>query len=144
MATKEYGFYVYGPVRGMARPRVTRNGTFTPRASREARDHVRASALAAMPEGAETPLFGSGHPVAVSVTTWRALPKRRPAGVESEPDTAKPDIDNVAKLVMDALKGVAYEDDAQVTTLYATKTDRLRGAEECMYVSVRQEAGGNE
>lgn len=37
----------------------------------------------------------------------------RPAG--------KPDIDNVAKAVLDALNGVAYEDDKQVVILHCEK-----------------------
>ncbi len=35
--------------------------------------------------------------------------------------TKKPDADNIAKAVLDALNGVAYDDDAQVTTLLVKK-----------------------
>lgn len=56
----------------------------------------------------------------------RALPKSRPKKVESEPDTIKPDCDNVGKIVLDALNGVAYDDDGQVTCLLVVKHDRTR------------------
>lgn len=35
--------------------------------------------------------------------------------------TKKPDIDNIAKAVLDALNGVAYRDDTQVVKLYVRK-----------------------
>lgn len=35
--------------------------------------------------------------------------------------TKKPDIDNIAKAVLDALNGVAYRDDTQVVELYVRK-----------------------
>lgn len=144
METGSLGFWVYGPVVGKARPRVTRNGRFTPKSTVEAEARVAAAARAALPEGAGQPLFGRRQPVAVGVTVWRPLPKSRPKGVEGEPDTYKPDLDNVAKLVMDAMQGVVLEDDAQVTRLYVAKMDRARGLEECMYVSVRPNGGSNE
>lgn len=144
METGSLGFWVYGPVVGKARPRVTRNGSFTPRNTREAEARVAAAARAALPEGAGRPLFGRRQPVAVGVTVWRPLPGSRPKRVEAEPDTYTPDVDNVAKLVMDAMQGVVLEDDAQVTTLYVAKMDRARGVDECMYVSVRPNGGSNE
>ncbi|MBQ9042334.1 MAG: RusA family crossover junction endodeoxyribonuclease [Eggerthellaceae bacterium] len=42
-----------------------------------------------------------------------------------EQDTYKPDVDNVAKLVMDALTGVAYRDDKQVVGLVAEAAPRF-------------------
>lgn len=144
METGSLGFWVYGPVVGKARPRVTRNGRFTPKRTREAEARVAAAAMAALPEGAGQPLFVRRQPVSVGVTVWRPLPESRPKRVEAEPDTYAPDVDNVAKLVMDAMQGVVLEDDAQVTTLYVAKMDRARGLEECMYVSVRPNGGSNE
>ena len=42
------------------------------------------------------------------------------------PFTRKPDADNVAKSVLDALNGVAWLDDAQVTHLSVRKLERRR------------------
>jgi Holliday junction resolvase RusA-like endonuclease len=40
---------------------------------------------------------------------------------KSEPKISRPDIDNLCKLVLDALNGVAYNDDGQVCVLLAEK-----------------------
>lgn len=70
----------------------------------------------------------SAHtPVKVRVETYSELPKSRPKSVESEEDTYKPDIDNVIKLVLDALNEVAWKDDAQVVGVIAYKHERFRG-----------------
>ena len=34
----------------------------------------------------------------------------------------KPDVDNVAKIILDALNGIAYRDDKQVVELYVKKS----------------------
>ena len=64
--------------------------------------------------------------MAVSIETERALPRGRPRRVEREPDVVRPDADNVAKLVLDALNGAAWEDDTQVVALSVVKRDRTR------------------
>ena len=67
------------------------------------------------------------QPVILSVVLFYKLPqslsrKRKDAMLEKkEPPLVKPDIDNVVKLVMDALNGVAYDDDKQVVRQYAEK-----------------------
>lgn len=72
---------------------------------------------------------GPHIPVRVRVETYSELPKSRPKKVQSEEDTYKPDIDNVIKLVLDALNDVAWTDDAQVTGVLAYKHERFRGEE---------------
>ena len=37
------------------------------------------------------------------------------------PHTKKPDCDNMGKICLDALNGVAYPDDAQINKLYISK-----------------------
>lgn len=68
-------------------------------------------------------------PLMVTVQTHRELPKSTPKRVQSEPDTHKPDADNVAKSVLDALNGVAWHDDTQVVCLVVRKNPRTRTAE---------------
>lgn len=87
------------------RPRVTRQGyTYTPKRTREAQDRI----------GWEWRLQNPGgqvittHPVAVVVEFYYAGRDK--------------DLDNLAKCVLDALNGVAWADDRQVTTLLAKKT----------------------
>jgi Holliday junction resolvase RusA-like endonuclease len=47
--------------------------------------------------------------------------KRREAATRGEVYPGKPDIDNIVKIVADALNGVCFEDDAQVIEVVARK-----------------------
>lgn len=114
-------------VRGKARPRFGRFGTYTPAETRNAERAVLAAFLAETGRGeADGPLFAAG-PVAVEVAVLMPLPKSAPRREGSRPYTSRPDADNVAKLVLDALNGHAWKDDAQVTDLHVVKMDRTRG-----------------
>ena len=69
-----------------------------------------------------------GVPVDVTIVASRELPPSvRPRSLERQPDTVKPDLDNVIKLVLDALNRYAWDDDCQVTHIDAYKADRVRG-----------------
>ena len=118
-------------VRGKARPRFTRQGrTYTDGRTERAMDEVAwrfREVLAQGGRGGEVPTFG-GDPVEVSIRVHCELPKSRPKRVESEEYTVTPDVDNVAKLVLDALNGVAWEDDQQVVGLTVLKLPRVRGS----------------
>lgn len=74
--------------------------------------------------------------VNVEIAYRRVLPKSRPKKVESEPDLFKPDVDNVAKAVLDALNGVAFEDDKDVVSLKVEKLPRIRIEQDELYVIV--------
>lgn len=60
----------------------------------------------------------------VSVTTNRPLAKSNPKYWEGRADTGKPDGDNVLKLVLDALNGVAYADDSHIEHSEVNKLPR--------------------
>lgn len=49
--------------------------------------------------------------------------------------TSKPDADNIAKLILDSLNGVVFNDDAQVCDLYVRK---VYGVRSCIVVSIRK------
>ena len=119
-------FEVWGKVRGKGRPRFTRGGhAYTPKATRDYEAAIREAYMNASRKPRE-PFSG---PIGVSIMTYRQLPKSTPKSVFSEPDTHKPDIDNVAKIVLDALNGVAWEDDAKVVSLTVSKLKRTRSPE---------------
>ncbi len=120
-------------VKGKERPRFdARSGAvYTPSGTKKYQKAVTEAYVAA-----GGPMAPDGAPVTLFVTTLRPLPKTRPLSVETEPDTHKPDLDNVVKLVEDALIGVAYRDDSQVTKLFASKADRCRGVEAATYIDV--------
>lgn len=78
---------------------------------------------------------GSGGPRAASyrvdILAAYKIPKawsesKRAAALRGEvPVTAKPDADNVIKVVLDALNGLAWEDDRQVTQVSCRKVYRM-------------------
>ncbi len=75
-------------------------------------------------------------PVAVTIETFQKLPKSKPKFIDEERDLFKPDTDNIAKLVMDALNDVAYIDDKQVTHLAVVKNPRVRGQKAHMTIQI--------
>lgn len=126
-------FTVYGKVRGQSRPRFTTRGKFT-RAYKDKRDIAYEQEIVkAYREAGGTLHTGA---VEVHITAYRALPQSRPLKVTHEPDTFKPDVDNICKIFLDALNGVAYKDDAQVVYITAKKQDRKRRPEEFVTVLV--------
>ena len=122
---------------GEQRPRILRNGrSYVPKETRDRQMQV-VGAWQTASHGATIPAHTR---VEVGIESWRALPKSRPRGVESEADTYKPDVDNVAKLVMDALTMAgAWADDSQVTFLCVEKHDRERDAAERTVVTISYE-----
>lgn len=124
-------FEVTGKVVGKQRVRVTKSGhAYTPDKTREKERQI----AEAYKESGGKMLKG---PVAVYVDTFRQIPKSKPKKLTCEPDTYKPDADNILKLVLDALNGVAYSDDSQVIMCGVTKYPRTR-TEEHMTVSVSE------
>ena len=120
-------FTIPGEPQGKARPRVVRGKdgrahTYTPEktAQYEAliRQEYRRQGGVRFPDG-------SGLAVYLSVrcaVPKSASKKRRAAMLAGELlPTKKPDLDNIAKAICDALNGIAYHDDAQIVELYAEK-----------------------
>lgn len=113
-------FQYVGKVRGQGRPRFGKHGAYE---SPEDTEYKRVIAREYMEQG--LPWFGDAA-LAVTITVVRHLPASTPKGIRSQPDTMKPDIDNIAKAVLDALNNVAYFDDSQVVTLTVREHPRVR------------------
>lgn len=106
---------------GKQRPRHTRQGrVYTPPKTTAFEN------LVALMWKAEHGASMAGHdgPVRVHIHTSRQLAKSNPRFWLGRADTGKPDIDNIAKSVLDALNGVAYRDDSQVVGLNIEKKER--------------------
>lgn len=65
-----------------------------------------------------------GTPVRLKIEVYTPLAQSAPKSTISMPHVKKPDLDNVVKLVLDALNGVAWDDDQQVNCIFAKKLDR--------------------
>lgn len=124
-----------GEVRGQARPRFSRSGHAYKDTASRAYERRLAQCWA------EQSGVCFDGPVRVSISVWRHLPRSKPRGVTEEPDTLKPDADNIAKAVLDALNGVAWQDDSQVVALSVRKFPRRRVPADIdiLHVSVESE-----
>lgn len=116
-------FVLRGEVRGKPRPRFSSRGGYGRAYTPASYMKYERSIAKAYTEAGGKKFSGA---VSVSIFIHRELPKSRPKRLLAELDTSKPDIDNVAKAVLDALNGVAYEDDRQVVRLNVIKLPRTR------------------
>ena len=120
-----FNFEIPGDPKGKGRPRFTRNGrTFTPAETVRYESLVR-TCFTQKYYGAET--IPQKVPTEVSITAFYSIPKvskQKQALMESNTElpTKKPDIDNLAKIILDALNGIAYHDDAQIVRLTVQKS----------------------
>lgn len=119
-------FTVNGPAVPKQRPRISGRRAYTPKRTKDYEGRV-LQAFRSSYSGFY-PAFGKDVPVWVCIHIIQAIPKswskkkraRAEAG-EIFPLGRNGDIDNIAKSILDALNGFAYEDDCQVTTLMITK-----------------------
>ena len=119
-------FKVDGAAVPKQRPRISGRQAYTPKRTKDYEGRV-LQAFRSSYQGFY-PAFGKDVPVWVEIRISQAIPKswskKKRAQAESGeivPLSRNGDIDNIAKSIMDALNGFAYEDDCQVTTLVITK-----------------------
>lgn len=112
-------FEVEGKVTGKGRPRVTMHGTYTPANTRHYEELVklRYKQACKLP-----PAEGE---ILITIIAYmipaKSLSKKKKAEIMMVHPMKKPDIDNIAKIVLDALNGVAWKDDKQIATLHVFK-----------------------
>ena len=113
--------YSVAGVMGKARPRVTRSGhAFTPKTTTNYENYVKLEYTYKGGERLEGPIKALIH--VFYEIPQSATKKRRTAILEGlELPTKKPDVDNIAKIILDSLNGIAFHDDSQVTNLVVEK-----------------------
>ena len=122
---KEFEFTVYAKPQGKGRPRFARTGkgirAFTPKKDHDYERHI---AMQFLEQGGT--VFEHKY-IGVSIVAYFPIPKtaRKADRLLFEtgyiPYDHKPDVDNVAKSVLDGLNGVAWVDDKQVVSLKIKK-----------------------
>lgn len=118
-------FMIPGKPTGKARPKVNTytHRAYTPKKTVDYEKLVRHSYENAVPPSDR---LHSG-PVAVEITAYYQIPKswnkaqKRAAMARELRPEVKPDLDNCAKAILDALNGLAYMDDASITELCVQK-----------------------
>lgn len=132
-------FEVKGKIRGKARPRVTKQGhAYTPSDTAE---YERLVQLAYKSQCGSV-FFGNIEnsnekpPIEIYIRAMYSIPKSYTKGKRLAAShnmifpVKKPDADNIAKIVCDALNGIAYKDDAQIVRMsvhkvYTTGAERV-------------------
>ena len=129
-------FIVDGTAVPKQRPRISGHRAYTPKRTKDYEGRVLAAFRSSY--SGFYPTFGKDVPVWVCIHIIQAIPKswskkkraRAEAG-EIFPLGRNGDIDNIAKSILDALNGFAYEDDCQVIKLMISKK---YGAQPCAEV----------
>ena len=109
---------------GKGRPRFTKTGhTYTPDRTRKYERRLAAAASDAMIDRGLDPVT---RPCTVFIIATFAIPKswtkaKKLQAQEQRIFPGRPDIDNVAKIALDAINGVVFEDDDQVCGLEVQK-----------------------
>ena len=118
---KQVIFTIKGEPRGKGRPRFTKTGrVYTPTETAQYESLVGLSYR----NSARGYKFTS--PVRVTIKAFHKPPKKSKKVVEDMLNgrilpTKKPDVDNIAKIILDGLNKVAWDDDTQVIEMMVTK-----------------------
>jgi len=120
---RRFEFSIFCEPKGKARVRFTKLGRpYTPKDTRDYEEYIRYCFASAYPVA--EPL---DTPVNITVVAYLGIPKsyskRRVEDCFNgvEPPCKKPDIDNIAKAILDALRHVAFADDKQVILMKVVK-----------------------
>lgn len=111
---------VTGKIRGKARPRVCRGHAFNPK------DTVEYEKLVRECYKQQDGRYLEG-PIKALIIAYYKIPKsyskKRIQDIREglEQPVKKPDADNIAKIILDSLNGVAYKDDSQIIELRVIK-----------------------
>ena len=115
-------FTVPGEPKAKARPRVTKKGiTYTPKETMEYENWVRQCYVT------DWGNIKSDKPLRVRIKAYFTIPKSTSKKNKERMlqhfifPTKKPDTDNVAKIILDSLNSIAYDDDKQVVDLRVWK-----------------------
>ena len=119
---------------GKARPRFTRwGGVYTPPATHMAERKLALACRQALSDFVKP----SDAPIRIAIRACFAIPssasQKKRAAMLGQPVTKKPDADNIAKLVLDALNGIAYTDDKQV---FSVSVEKRYALEDSMAIDV--------
>ncbi len=114
-------FCIEGPPIPRKRPTFSRFGTYD--AQKKQKQDIELQILSQI--GPVSNIKAIEGNISVSMTFFMPIPKswsqKRRKEVLGKPHTKKPDIDNFAKMYLDALNGVVFRDDAQVAYLLCEK-----------------------
>lgn len=116
------GFNIPGKIQAKQRPRFNGNFAYTPQSTINYENWVKACYLA---KYSNLGLFEA--PLEVHIRAYFEIPKSASKKKKQQmlenaiSPTIKPDVDNIAKIILDSLNKIAYLDDKQVVRLIVEK-----------------------
>lgn len=116
-------FAIEGEPKGKARPRYTGNSAYTPPATKEYETQVGWYYKAA----SRGFMFPADAAIHVQIIAYFGIPKSASKAKQQDMlegklrPLKKCDADNIAKIILDGLNGIAYPDDKQITSLSVEK-----------------------
>lgn len=139
-------FTIPGEPKGKGRPRLGRSGhAYTPHDTATYENLVKVCFMQEFPNHAVIP---AGVPVSVGIRAYYPIPKstskrnRLAIAMGHLLPLKKPDLDNIMKIVCDALNGIAWHDDSQIVYALVAK---YYGAEPKVTVRIKwDESDGTE
>lgn len=129
--------FIPGKPKGKGRPRFYHGHAVTPESTRTY-EHMIAMLWKCEQYGI------SEKPIAIEIKAFYLVPKswskKKQEAVRSREikPTVKPDIDNIVKIVLDGLNGVAFTDDKQVIEIQAQKCYVFEEEQEGVFVDVKE------
>ncbi|MCI8965030.1 MAG: RusA family crossover junction endodeoxyribonuclease [Clostridia bacterium] len=133
-----YEFEVLGPITGKGRPRLNTytNRVYTPSKTKDYEDLVKQYFILKYPRYVQFE-----KRIYVEIVAQFKIPKatnkldtEKMIKGEISP-TKKPDIDNIVKIILDALNKLAFKDDNQITKL---SVDKIYGKEDKVYIKIAE------
>lgn len=109
-----------GRPRGKARPRFYNGHAYTPKNTRDFEKEIRVCYLQQDGRKIDGSVSVNIEAIFKIPESWSKKKKWETIDQGKRPDV-RPDIDNIVKIVMDALNGIAYDDDSQVVEIKARK-----------------------
>lgn len=114
-------FLIPGEPVGKGRPRFTKSGyAYTPPKTASYEETVRFCYINTVRKQFENTMFAEKVPLKATIyaffkipSSWSKKKIKQAANGEILP-VVKPDADNIAKIILDSLNGLAYKDDSQV------------------------------
>jgi len=137
-------FEIPGEPIGKARPRVVDGHAYTPSRTKAYEQAVRLAYKQAVKDRPEGERFWDADvQLSIQIAAFYQVPKKVSRQMKAamlrfeERPRKKPDLDNVLKIVSDALNGLAYHDDSQIVHMDASKYWAITP---CVWVTISEVA----
>lgn len=101
------------------RPRFSKGRTYTPERTRQFEDMVAQVTALTFREPLTGPVIVQIHAVFKTPKSWS---RKKTEALLYTPHTQTPDLDNIAKAILDGMNGIAFEDDKQISETVLRKT----------------------